>query len=90
MRIPNPVAYRCHHCGAPAVVVEYPTGLAPVHCGTYRATCSPTHVEQPDNSRTLVSTPPTATAHTSALRQFRRRPRRTAATQWWLPWHTQR
>jgi hypothetical protein len=60
MRIPNPVAYRCRHCGHPAVVVEYPTGLHPVHCGTYRATCAPAHAVPPGDPRapSLVSAPP--------------------------------
>jgi hypothetical protein len=39
--IPNPVAYPCANCGEPAVLAEYPTGLLPVHCGTYRAACRP-------------------------------------------------
>jgi hypothetical protein len=45
LRIPNPVAYRCTNCGEPAVLVEFPTGLLPVHCGTYRQTClAPPHI----------------------------------------------
>ncbi|MDT7658471.1 MAG: hypothetical protein QOF38_3186, partial [Pseudonocardiales bacterium] len=35
LRNPNPIAYPCSNCGEPAVLVEFPTGLLPVHCGTY-------------------------------------------------------
>jgi hypothetical protein len=50
LRISNPTAYRCMNCGTPAVLVEFPTGVYPVHCGTYRHQC-------PGNGST-VSDPP--------------------------------
>jgi hypothetical protein len=53
LRIPNPVTYPCANCGESAVLVEFPTGLHPVHCGTYREECTPSRP-----GRSTVSSPP--------------------------------
>jgi hypothetical protein len=84
MRIPNPVAYRCSHCGHPAVMVQFPTGLHPVHCGTYRATCAPAGTGL-RNTRAAASVSPPP--HGAATGAWARRPRplvgrHTAARLW--------
>ena len=77
--IPNPIAYTCTNCGEPAVVAEFPTGLYPVHCGTYRYTCPATHrrgLELSDRQwRTVSSPPPSAASLTEPRRPLRRRMR---------------
>jgi hypothetical protein len=74
LRIPNPVAYQCTNCGEPAVLVEFPTGLLPVHCGTYRQTClAPQHIptKSPPHGATVSNPPPTDPSSVSAPRGFR-------------------
>jgi hypothetical protein len=75
--IPNPVAYACANCGEPAVLAEFPTGLHPVHCGTYSETCPPPrharlHARRRGNT---VSGPPRSLT-AQALRSLRHRLRR--------------
>jgi hypothetical protein len=71
--IPNPVAYPCANCGEPAVLAEFPTGLLPVHCGTYREVCPPRrHATRPARRRT-VSGPPRSASTAHALRGLRHR-----------------
>lgn len=76
--IPNPVAYRCANCGEPAVLAEYPTGLLPVHCGTYRAACRPPRRgaarQRPSRRARTVSAPPRAALLTGMAHH--ERPRR--------------
>jgi hypothetical protein len=74
LRIPNPVAYQCTNCGEPAVLVEFPTGLLPVHCGTYRQTrLAPRHfsTKSPQRGATVSNPPPTDSSSLFALRGFR-------------------
>jgi hypothetical protein len=81
LRIPNPIAYPCSNCGEPAVLVEFPTGLLPVHCGTYRETCPPPRPVQRRSPRRsprrgcTVSDPPAGKSPFAAakFRSLRRR-----------------
>ncbi|HEX4247269.1 MAG TPA: hypothetical protein VH008_05340 [Pseudonocardia sp.] len=75
--IPNPVAYPCANCGEPAVLAEYPTGLLPVHCGTFRAACRPPRRSSRRNR--TVSGPPRAVLRTGARTARHKRPRTEAS-----------
>jgi hypothetical protein len=74
LRIPNPIAYQCTNCGEPAVLVEFPTRLLPVHCGTYRQTClAPPHIptKSPRHGATVSDPPRTDSSSLFAPRGFR-------------------